>query len=273
MNSLKSELKNIVGTVVDRTFPTIANDIDAGGRGVGLSQLKSAVIHARLHHAKSRGDEAQIEKNLHAFWNSNISDGYYERTSFRYRDWFLGDHYPLAMHLVDHCAAHPVYTQMLEIGCGDGQVLNHYAKALTRLERFTGIDINPSIIEQNTALYAHNPQMSFKSGNANVLLPELFSDGTILSTYGGVLEYFTRTEIEALLRQLRTHQNTGVALVEPLDVDHDLDAGQTASRIYGAENSFSHHYPDILEQAGFTIDFAREIPIGIHRFILIFARG
>jgi SAM-dependent methyltransferase len=244
--------------------------VDSDGRGAGSLKLKNAVLHARLEKARRKGDTAQIEKALHTTWQSDLRDGYYDATASRFTDWFLAYHQAYIDALGAHCAAHR-YTQLIEIGCGDGQILNHHATHLDHITRFIGLDINPAIIKANTSRFASTPTLQFEAGNALDILDAKLADNTLLTTYGGVFEYFTRADIEIFASKLRSFDNTAISVVEPLDHNHDLSTDKT-SQIYGIENSFSHNYPDILHTAGFTLEFCEELPIGKHRFIAIIAR-
>lgn len=62
-----------------------------------------------------------------------------------------------------------------------------------------------------------------------------------------------------------------VALVEPLYDDFDLE-NETSSRASGTENSFTHHYPLLLQESGFEIEFQKE-PEMEFRWMMMIARG
>ena len=49
-----------------------------------------------------------------------------------------------------------------------------------------------------------------------------------------------------------------VALVEPIPADFDF-ARERESRPYNDERSLGHHYPSILEEAGFEITWKTEV--------------
>ena len=69
-----------------------------------------------------------------------------------------------------------------------------------------------------------------------------------------------REELESLYRYIAENcKPAAVVVIETVAVDHDLD-NEPDSYVYGRELAFSHNYPQLLREAGFTIEFHSERP-------------
>jgi len=100
--------------------------------------------------------------------------------------------------------------------------------------------------------------MVFEAADATQWIPEHASSNSVFVTNGGVFEYFLQEELETLFKFFADQRKpAAVALVETIGTDHNLER-EKDSLIYGREMSFSHNYPHLLEQAGFTIKHQSE---------------
>ncbi len=268
-NPVRDFVRTLAGTVLDFAYPSLGRDI-ASGEATGRNlRLKRLVLQARLGRARWRGDEAAVQATLHDFWQGDAPGNYYDRYADRFQRWFLGPHHEIVEALVAEVARRP-YVRLVEIGCGDGRVLAHLAGSLPELGELVGLDINAAIIARTSAAHADDPRLTFRAGNALDLFDDHRGDGTILLTYGGVMEYFSGDELAGLFRRLAGHAGVAVALVEPVDPSHDL-SNDTASHVFGAENSFSHNHCHLLEREGYTVRFRREMDLGGARWMLVIA--
>jgi len=188
----------------------------------------------------------------------------------RFDGWFHGPHYPLVDALAAAAAANPRFVRLVEVGCGDGRALVHIAERLPGLPELVGLDINARIIARNACMHGDRPRLRFVHTDARRWLAEETGDGTILFSYGGVLEYVSEPELAAIFARLGRHRDTAVALVEPVDPLHNLssDAG---SHPHGLERSFSHNHLALLAAAALTIRFAEEVTVHGIRWMMILA--
>ncbi|WP_371170607.1 class I SAM-dependent methyltransferase [Aliiroseovarius sp. 2305UL8-7] len=253
----------------EKLFPDVVRDIETGRHSGRHIRLKRAILYSRSHRAMKTGNEDASESSLHQFWQTDTANDYYLRYGHRFQDWFLGPHLKLVEQIEDY-AQRNLIEQMIEIGCGDGRVLDYCSKRLTGTKRFTGLDINPMIISANQKRYEDNPALSFVAGNAQEWVPKNTGPGTLLFTYGGVLEYFSQRGINQLFSRHTKQHGSLIALVEPLDPKHDLTKDHD-SRIFGQENSFSHNYRHILEKLGYHVRFEEEHQMGPIRWIMMMA--
>jgi SAM-dependent methyltransferase len=264
----KTLFKTVAGSLLEVLRPDLARAIDApivGGqtmtgqvsRSGWQTRARKWILEARIERARWRQDHAAIRKTLADFWRSDALNFFYDRYRDRFTRSFLGPHHVIVDEM-DKLVQSGHFTSLIEIGCGDGQVLNHCAGALPSLRSLTGLDINPTIIAANGVTWQDNPRLRFVCGDAMDCVGSLIEDGTILLTYGGVMEYLDRESLVSIFETLARHQNVAVAMVEPLSPEHDLTQ-QRASFTYGVENSFSHNYPHLLASAGFKTAFQREV--------------
>lgn len=269
IRKLKSAYRFIVGTALDFMRAPLVREIDNSQHTGRNIRLKNWVLESRKARARLRGDNASIEREQFRYWKGDTADFFYDRFRTRMEKWFFGPHQVIVDQLAD-LTARIAFDRLIEVGCGDGQVLQHLATRIPQVQQFVGVDINPTIIERNQTSFASNPRLSFVSANAATWLPDQISDGLILMTYGGVMEYFAPDVLSAIFSQMAQHKRMAVALVEPVDPAHDLRT-DPGSHVFGSENSFSHNHQQLLEAAGFTVAFVQEINLGQVRWVLLIA--
>ncbi|MGK0190042.1 MAG: putative TPR repeat methyltransferase [Verrucomicrobiales bacterium] len=247
---MKNQLKRQLGAIVVRLFPAIALRVESGEPGNGmLFRL------ARFHMTQSAIDAQDwvgLRSQLAAYWQGGEGDEFYDAYPERFEEWFLGDHYRVIEELRKFCDANPdMFSELYEFGCGDGRVLHHMSEQFPDMAGFVGIDINSAIIKKNTQRYGET-RLRFADGDAMAWLEANGHSHSVLMTYGGVLEYFTQGEVEAILKKMASLRPAAFLLVEPMGDDFDLES-EHISRPYGEESSFSHNHRFLLEQAGFEI--------------------
>jgi SAM-dependent methyltransferase len=270
IEEIRVRLGVLVGSIAEVVLPGLAREIDEGqssGRALGL---KRAIVHSRLWHAERKKDQAAIERALLSRWRSDIDDEFHVRYVARFDRWFRGPHYRVVEALAGVVSANSALNRLVEVGCGDGRALVHLAERLPGLSELVGVDINARIIARNVRAHGDRPRLRFVHADARRVLEEETREGTILFSYGGVLEYIGQAELARILARLARHRDTAVALVEPIDPFHDLinDAG---SHIHGRERSFSHNHLALVASAGFTIGFAEERILDGIRWMMIVA--
>lgn len=263
MSRLRRIARVGLGTAMEILRPGLARQVDEGVHSGRNLREKHWILQARLERAKLRGDQKAIEAALAGFWKGETGDFFYARYRHRFDTSFLGPHRIIVSELVA-LNAKAGFRRLVEVGCGDGQVLDYLATEMPSVEALVGIDINPTIIERNHATYADRPRLSFEHAHAGTWLPRHVSAGTVLLTYGGVMEYFSEPDLRALYTAHAGAAQPGhgganaVALVEPLAPEHDMER-QRQSFVFGAESSFSHNYPFLLADCGYDVVFAQEM--------------
>lgn len=260
MSHLKETIKVWAGTVLEVLAPWAMQGLDTNQRSGRFLKLKRWILHARTARAKARGDAEALQKGLFQFWHTDTADSYFDKYLDRHEKWFLGPHHEIVGQL-SALTRLGTYTRLIEVGCGNGRVLEHCAAAMPEVPEFIGVDINPTIIDRDRVKYAQNPRLQFLTTDASVWLEKTAQPGTILLTYGGVMEYFSAATLGGMFKALAQKSPAAVALVEPVDPDHDL-VNDAASHAFGQENSFSHNHEKLLQAAGFTVVFRKTLRLG-----------
>ena len=270
MTNVKSWLSDCLGRGAEICFPATARRIAGGDLRARDGRLGRLILRAQTRRAARTGAWDTLGQRLNTYWQGPDGDRFYTQFPERFEQWFLGPHRPWADALVDAAANGP-FTQLIEIGCGDGRVLANLAERLPRIDSFTGLDLNQSVVGRNRSTFAQNPRLHFETGDARQQLPLLLKPGTVIVTYGGVLEYVPPADLLALFSLASGKAPSIWALVEPLAAGFDC-ARDMVSRATGLESSFSHPYRRMLEQAGWRIEYEAAIRIE-HRWITLVARA
>ena len=269
MLQTRDMVKFWLGSVLEIMAPWITQDLDRGQHLGRFIKAKRWILFARTTRARAKGDASGLQKSLFQFWRTDTADAYFDQYLDRYETWFLGGHHEIVDQLAD-LSQSGAYNRLVEVGCGAGRVLEHCASAMPEVKTFVGVDINPSVIASNKAKFAQNPRLQFQTADACIWLKDTAQPGTILMTYGGVMEYFSGSALAAMFRTLAKAGPAAVALMEPVDPAHDL-AHDSASHAFGQENSFSHNHQKLLEATGYDIVFRKTLVLGGASWVMLVA--
>lgn len=273
MDVLKHELKLRIGSLAGAALPTLSREVQEGrhtDRGVFLKRL---ITYSHVHRAAKAQDTEKVQAALSSYWRGEDGNRFHDRhrdTRFRH---FLEHHAVICERLRELLGEHPdSFSRLVEIGCGDGQVLFYAAGRLPHLTRCVGVDINRNVVNNIEMPAGTDARVAFEEGDALTWLIESPMNGTILMTYGGVLEYLSPVSVARLFSIVGQRRPAAIAMVEPLDPNHDI-AANASSRIFGRENSFSHAYPTLLKGAGFSIAWQDEMTVDGVRWLLVLAQA
>ncbi len=226
----------------------------------------------RDHERRGRLDELTA---LHDwFWTKGqVAVQFHEFAETRFERWFLGHHVAivaaLRMALASDDARHGA---LCEIGCGSGRVLQYLGHEFPEVPRMVGLDLCADQVALNRRRYA-GERLEFEAGDGLAWIAQRASPGWIYFVCGGVLEFFARDKVLALYRLLASRLAPAlVAMVEPLADDHDLGS-EPQSKVYGAENTFSHNHVELLRIAGFDLLSRAEQRVDGQRWLLLVARS
>ena len=267
---MRESIRNVCGVLATHFFSGITEQI-ACGETAPQGKLGSLISSRLIQKAAAEGDHEALRRHLAHYWTGCEGDSFYSNFDDRFEKWFLGGHYPVFAELTRLVSENPgKYSRVVEVGCGDGRVLHHLSEQLDGIEEFVGIDINEGIIGRNRDFY-DSDKLKFVAGDATEWIGREAGEGTILATYGGVMEYFLENELADLYETLKEKAPVAVVMVEPLYDDFDLER-EEASRSSGGEHSFSHNYPLLLRRAGFEIAYEEE-PEMEFRWLTLMAEG
>lgn len=144
------------------------------------------------------------------------------------------------------------YNTIVEIGTGNGDVLNYLSEQFPEVNRLIGIDLSQHQINLNTERFKENQRLEFVAADAYDWVSELGKSNAIYVSSRGVLEYFLEERLLELLSKIHKLGNIFFVAIEPNGNDHDFET-QPNTQLYGNEPSFSHNYPLLFRNAGFTL--------------------
>lgn len=144
------------------------------------------------------------------------------------------------------------FCTLVEIGTGNGDVLNYLSSEFPKIQHFVGIDLSQDQIELNTIKYKRNKKLEFVAFDALDWVKVYGQSNTIFVTSRGVLEYFTESRLQQLFHHINDLGKIIFIAIEPNGADHNFETNQ-GSQLYGHEPSFSHNYPKLFKKAGFTL--------------------
>ena len=257
--SLSKRLKFATGRILVRIFPGKAERIARTPflkSSTKLDHLFRNGLYAEAFLAK---DHRKLRAFLSHYWENEASD-FTTDWQDRFDRMFLQHDVAVVDELEKFIAdsSDPsVFSQLYEIGCGGGQVLRYIADRLECVELFEGIDLGSEQIAENNR-NSDNESISYHTADATEWIPANALPQSIFMTNGGVFEYILREELQTLFSHIGERlKPAAIAIVETVAVDHDLD-NEPESFVYGRELAFSHNYPALLRDAGFSIRYQSE---------------
>ncbi|WP_076548549.1 class I SAM-dependent methyltransferase [Maribacter ulvicola] len=156
------------------------------------------------------------------------------------------------------------YTTLVEIGTGNGDVLNYLSAEFPEIKRCIGIDLSTDQIAMNIKKFENNKKLEFIRADAFDWVRDHGESHTIFVSSRGVLEYFMENRLQAFLKEINLLGKTMFVAIEPNGGDHDFET-TLHSQLYGDEPSFSHNYPHLFRNAGFSLWHSSQKPWGGER--------
>lgn len=226
-------------------------------------------LQALVQGMEARGDTAGIARLQQHYWSAADVVAYHDGVDDRFNTMFLQAHGAIVDRLVGAAQAAGCKS-LLEIGCGSGRVLAHFAQHAPSIDRFIGVDLSPQQVSVNQQRFP-DPRIQFVAGDAVEHIKAHGGSHRAYLSYGGVLEYLPQARLQGLLDLLATRSPVVFGIVEPVAADFDLQG--SVSVHYGAERSLSHPYAHMFRQAGFDIVWQEESRVDGHRFLMLVAKA
>ena len=266
----KVTIKQILANLAVRVFPRRAAAIEQNISDADAILLDRLIRFGLIQKTYGHNDISDLH---HRVWAGAQGENFAKKFSDRFESWFISSHKSIVDELGNLLAKYPgQYKNLYEIGCGDGQVVNYLSTRLKKIDQFVGIDINERVISSNRKSYK-SPKLSFVCGNAKNWIAQNGLPGSIFFSNGGVLEYFSEKEIIDLLSKIVVDLRPSLfAIVEPLAADFNLES-EKSSRPFGIEWSFTHNYPKMFAESGFTIQYQEINITDCIRWILMIAQA
>ena len=258
---LSRRLKAAAGRLIGLIHPRLAAEVDERPFDPGWGVAGKFVRNAHLAHAVEKRDHRTLRRYFTHYWSSAISAEFYDHYNHRFEDLFLRHHAVIADHIEnavkDMALQEP---RLVEIGSGDGKVLEWFSRRLPHFAELHGIDLNGVEIEKCRQIHRGNRLLHFHENDLIQWHRESSRPHTVLLSNGGVLEYLLEDELAEFFADFRARSSPCViALSESIGRNHNL-ASDLQSHPYGVELAFSHNYPRLLRDAGFEIQWERDRP-------------
>lgn len=223
----------------------------------GLNALDRTLRNGLYAQAFLDKDFPTLRRFLALYWEEQAHH-FHADWKDRFERMFLAHDQVIVEPISNAIANWDVQPELYEIGCGGGQVLAHFAEHLPHVSHLYGIDLGTEQTEINIKEFSDQPKLSFVAADAMKWIPENAKPNAILLSNGGVFEYFLEEELRTLFAHMADLDGPSViAIVETFGTDHDLE-DEPHSLPYGRELSFSHNYPSLVKEAGYTITHQSE---------------
>lgn len=253
---MKNQIKYIIGRIFIIIQPKRTKELINNGMTivVSLTFTERLMRDALLHKAKKEKDFDTLYKFHQNFWENKGEEYFSTRKYKKVLEEFFIPNCSFLIDLLQEQLQNETgkYNMLVEIGTGEGTVLEHLSLKLPQIERFVGIDLSTSQIETNKKLFNKSPKLEFVASDAFDWIKNNRQDYMIIITCNGVLEYFTQSRLQDFFDELNTMGKIIFIAIEPVGVDHNFSENPN-SEIYGSENSFSHNYEKMFQNSGFTI--------------------
>lgn len=269
-NPAARAVKLAVGHLLLRAMPARAQSSLKQRRYDRYTQIDRWMLATLGQQALKEGRIRDLHDIHRKFWMTDVGTQTMSVQSWRFQELFLAHHQAFVEPFLQAVEAAGC-KQLVEMGCGTGEIVTFFAARIAQLERAIGIDLNEGLIDQCRERWS-GTGVHFLSGDGASTLRAIAQAPMAFLSYGGVLEYFLEEDLQTLFRWLgQNARPCVVGCVEPIDDAWRLDQPKH-SIPYGSELSFSHHYPDMLKRAGFHLSFVQDCCAGDQRFLMVVAR-
>ena len=253
---MKKFLKTVVGQILIIIIPQKTAVLSGKGMTIdmGLTARDRLIRYAILEKAKKKKDFETLS-NLHQDYWVNKGEEYF---SSGFNNNVLENFFiPKCSFLFDLLheqikAESLTFNTLVEIGTGDGTILQHLSTKFPQIDKFVGIDLSSAQIEANKAVFTNSSNLEFVASDGCDWIKKNGHDQMIIVTSRGVLEYFTQSKLQEFFNELNNLSKIFFVAIEPTGVNHDI-LKNPDSEIYGSENSFSHNYSQLFKNSGFKI--------------------
>ena len=253
---MKDFIKFSVGSFLVWLRPKKAKNLIEKGLTImgdeDFSRSENLMRFAILKKAEKKENHDEMAKIQRNYW-VNKGAAYFAAFSDQFDNVFLPHYSILFDELAEKLETETEnFETLVEIGTGNGKVLNYCSLKFDKVQRFVGLDLSEEQIEINKTAYAHNKKLEFYAEDGIEWITQNCGSNTIFVTIGGVLEYFPQEVLEKFLSHLNSLGPTFLATIETNGLDHDFEKNPD-SQPYGEERSFSHNHQKMYPEAGFKL--------------------
>jgi 2-polyprenyl-3-methyl-5-hydroxy-6-metoxy-1,4-benzoquinol methylase len=256
--SFQQLLKTLVGRAISTASPRRTNELFAFPVSQPIGFRDKAIMAFLKRRAINKHEDTFFERLHHEFWSGQGGAVFADNCDHRFEDLFLAKQAPDFQQLQKIWSDHS-HTSIVEFGCNSGLLLNYLTKKLPNVQRSTGIELNAEQVNRNQQADHFDPRINFIQAEGGQWLFEVGPKNSLFVTNGGVLEYFRRERLDAMLAHIAAALKPATFFcVEPIAEDHDWHCSKE-SIPFGNELSFSHNYLDLFQSNGFQIEHQRAV--------------
>ncbi|WP_417860643.1 methyltransferase domain-containing protein [Winogradskyella sediminis] len=254
-------LTNTVGMSLVALYPKKVKQLSDKGLtlvlGDNLSLSERLMRRAILKKIEKNEDHEKLAELHKTYW-AKQGDDFVNNTEDNLKNIHLPAYKDVLRILMDETtnAAIP-FNKLVEIGTGNGSVLNYLSLEYPNIKEYIGIDLSTEQTKINQINYKTNEKLKFVGGDVLDWLEEQDQGNFVFLTFRGVLEYFTQQQLVQFFNKLNTLGNIIFFAIEPTDADHDYKENPN-SKIYGVEGSFSHNYVQLFKDSEFNIWYSEQ---------------
>lgn len=251
---VKEKIKHIIGNILITVLPNKAEKLSKSGMTImnhdKFGMADRLMRNALIKKAEKNKDFDTLAKFQRDYWVNQGTD-FFLMNDGSFENAFLPDCAFIFDLLEEELSKDSEqFHTLVEIGTGNGKVLNYLGDKFPQIDKLIGIDLSPEQIELNTKQYRSNSRLEFIATDGFEWAKENGKSNMIFVTSRGVLEYFTEKRLQEFFTMLNGFGPMIFVAIEPNGVDHDF-AVNAGSQPYGHERSFSHNYSALFKKAGF----------------------
>lgn len=220
-----------------------------------LSITERLIRYALVRKLEKLTDHNEIARNNYKFWTTKNATQLFTETASSYETLFLPHCtfiFDILERELDKQNRNFNYDYIVEIGTGNGKVLNYLSLRYPEVKKLIGIDLSYDQIELNKTHFRDNKKLYFIAADAMKWINEYGNSNTLFISCNGVLEYFLEDQLLIFLKDIKKLNNIDFIAIEPNGEDHDFSINPK-TQLYGNEPSFSHNYPKLFKDAEFEL--------------------
>ncbi|WP_179349059.1 class I SAM-dependent methyltransferase [Winogradskyella pacifica] len=264
-------LTNTVGSLLVTLRPQKVKQLSEKGLtlvlGDNLSLSERLMRRAILKKIEKNEDHDQLAQLHKTYW-AKQGDHFVNNTEDNLKNIHLPAYKDTLDVLKNEISNAPIaFEKLVEIGTGNGSVLNYLSLNYPDIKDFIGIDLSEEQTKINQINYKDNSKLKFIGGDVLDWLENQQQGNFVFLTFRGVLEYFTQQQLITFFKKLNTLGNIIFYAIEPTDSEHNYETNPN-SKVYGVEGSFSHNYEKLFKDTGFNVWYSDAKSESGHPYII-----
>ncbi|TXE12886.1 class I SAM-dependent methyltransferase [Seonamhaeicola algicola] len=249
-------LSRTLGIILIKVYPNKANELAKNGMTLvlkGKLNFTERLMRRALLNKVEKDKNHELLSKLHQNYWVKKGDEFFDSNDDSFHKNFLPDCSFIFNVLKDELEKNTLKLHtIVEIGTGNGKVLNYLSNEFPEVKSLIGIDLSPIQTEKNSLNFKNNNKLKFIASDGLDWVKNYGRSNTIFVTSRGVLEYFTENNLKNLLKEIKNLGTVVFVAIEPNDINHNFYKNPN-SIPYGSERSFSHNYSKLFKEAGFAL--------------------